>query len=613
MSKTLREIVEDSEDLFVFTINKNNDFDRGSWEFKITDKRSDMYGVSDRLGNYNYRIVTLRREEHFFIAYKFNMPDNKIRYFVDIRKAGHKTSVPKYVDGLVRFYMKSNDISYKKNDSSFKVSEMKMKTLGIDNFLDLCYYFREFSAIGIGITRDVRNLIVLDIDVDCCKKENDDELKRILHLFAENGILPDFEIHNNDNGHIQLQWLIQPYKYKKRCEEQINELISRLENDKNKNREIGGVSLNCVFTMNTDDSMEYRILTKSLTDISDKPKFGDKNFTFWKAKNFCTALFRLQNLELKMPKYVDGKIEYLSQEDMVDLFSTKEYREKYFENAPEFKEIVESAKNFLSNHMEAERTKSETCPTYDDCEMFDSDSSSMLYRIYDDSRDNFVFRHTKTVTWNLCRELNLKSFEDITKMPSKDLKKLENTVHKIVREEYDRLDKKYGGGKWPGTSNDTPFSKKEFESAFKMAFNFAKCKFNNISKYSDEQRDNSMKERGLKKDMRLILVDYYRNKNKESKREDLLKIVNNTLRKSGQKEISLSSLKRYITESKSMDSEKREKLYRNYYENLNERKKLLVDTQKDNNKKKRINKKKLDYISINIVDEIMKNIKGDVL
>lgn len=610
MSKTLREIVEISEDLFVFTINKNDDFDRSSWEFKITDKRSDMYGLSDKFGKYNYKIVTLRRGEHFFIAYKFNMPDNKIRYFVDIRKAGHKTSVTKYVDGIVRFYMKSNDISYKKNDSSFKVSEMKMKTLYIDNFLDLCYYFREFSAIGIGITRDVRNLIVLDIDVDCCKKENNDELKRMLYLFAENGILPDFEIHNNENGHIQLQWLIQSYKYKKKCDEQINELISRLENDKNKDREVSGVSLNCNFTMDTDDSMEYRILTKSLTDISDKPKFGDKNFTFWKAKNFCTALFKLHNLELKMPKYVDGKIEYLSQEDMVDLFSKKEYREQYFKNAPEFKEIVKKAKNFLSNHMDVERIKSEICTSYNDYEIFDSDSSSMMYNIYDDSRNNFVFRHTKTVTWNLCRELNLKSFEDISKMSNKDLKKLENSVHKIVRDEYDRLDEKYGGGKWPGTSNDTPFSKKEFESAFKMAFNFAKCKFNNISKYSDEQRDNSLRERGLKKDMKLILVDYYRNKNKDLKRGELLSVVNDTLRKSGQKEISLSSLKRYITESKSMDSEKRERLYKNYYENLNERKKLLVDIQKDNDKNKTINKKKLDYISINIVDEIMKNIEN---
>lgn len=609
MSKTLREIVEISEDLFIFTINKNDDFDRSSWEFKITDKRSDMYGLSDKFGKYNYKIVTLRRGEHFFIVYKFNMPDNKIRYFVDIRKAGHKTSVPKYVDGIVRFYMKSNDISYKKNDNSFKVSEMKMKTLYIDNFLDLCYYFREFSAIGIGITRDVRNLIVLDIDVDCCKKENNDELKRILYLFAENGILPDFEIHNNENGHIQLQWLIQSYKYKKKCDEQIKELISRLENDKNKEREVSGVSLNCNFTMDTDDSMEYRILTKSLTDISDKPKFGDKNFTFWKAKNFCTALFKLQNLELKMPKYVDGKIEYLSQEDMVDLFSKKEYREQYFKNAPEFKEIVEKAKNFLSNHMDVERIKSEICTSYNDYEIFDSDSSSMVNRIYDDSRNNFVFRHTKTVTWNLCRELNLKSFEDIAKMLNKDLKKLENSVHKIVRDEYDKLDKKYGGGKWPGTSNDSPFSKKEFESAFKMAFNFAKCKFNNISKYSDEQRNNSLRERGLKKDMKLILVDYYRNKNKDLKRGDLLNVVNDTLRKSGQKEISLSSLKRYIIESKSMDSEKRERLYNNYYENLNERKKL-VDIQKDNEKKKTINKKKLDYISINIVDEIMKNIEN---
>lgn len=610
MGGTLRDIVYNSNDLFLFTINKNDIFDKSTWDFTVTDKNSDMFGVSDKLVKYDYRVVTLRRGEHFFLSYRFNMPDNTRKYFVDIRKANHKTSVQKYVDGLVRFYMKSNDISYKKNDSSFKVSDMKMKSLGIDNYIDLCYYFREYSAIGIGLTRDIRNLIVLDIDVDCRKKENEDELKRILKLFGEHGVMPDFEIHNNDNGHIQLQWLIQSYHYKKKCDEQINELTKRLEDDKNTNREIGNLTLNCVFTTDTEDSMNYRVLTKSLTDISEQPKFGDKNFTFWKAKNFCTALFRLQNLELKMPKYVDGEIEYLSQEDMVDLFSTKESRGNYFENAPTFKEIVELSKPFLSTHMTEERIKADMYPeNYDDCGLFDSDQPMSMNRIYEDSRDNFVFRYTKTITWNICREQNFKSFEDIAKMSKKDLKKLENTVYKIVHNEYEKLDKKYGGGKWPGTSNNTPFSKREFDSAFKMAFNFAKCKFNNISKYSDEQRDNSMKERGLKKDMKLVLVDYFRNQDPDMTRDELLKVVNNTLLKSGQKEISLSSLKRYITESKSMDETERKNLYQHYYEKLNERKKIVNDTETDNDKKKTKNKKKLDYISINIVDEIMKNIE----
>ena len=72
-------------------------------------------------------------------------------------------------------------------------------------------------------------------------------------------------------------------------------------------------------------------------------------------------------------------------------------------------------------------------------------------------------------------------------------------------------------------------------------------------------KDKSKKERGLKKDMRLILVDYLRNKNQKIKRDDLLRLVNKTLEKSNQKKISLSSLKRYIEISKSMTNDDREK------------------------------------------------------
>ena len=603
MSETLREIVNKCSDIYTFSINKHDDFDRYMWEFKVTDKDSSMYGVTDKLVNYDYKIVTLRRGNHFFLAYKFTLPNNKKVYFVDIRKANHKTSVEKFVDGLVFYYMKSNDISYKKDDNSFKVSEMKMKTLGINNFLDLCYYFREYSAIGIGYTRDVRNLIVLDIDVDCRKKENKDELDRILELFALNNILPDFEIHNNGNGHIQLQWLIQSYQYKKRCEEQLSELISRLNSERNKNKEVGGVSMNSNYVMDTEKSVGYRIITKSLTDISDKPKFGDKNFTFWKAKNFCTALFRMQNLELKMPQYRDGKVIYLSQEEMVDLFSTKERRKLYYDEAPTFDDFVSFSEPILSEYINNEKNVKEN---FEDDEYEDLEPNYDRKReIYEDSRNNYVFKHTKEITWGICRDWGLKSSEDIAKLPKEKYIAFENEIYGKVRKDYLSKNKKYHGS-WPGTSNLSPFSKKEFESAFKIAFNFAKCKFNNLSKYSDEQRDNSKKERGLKKDMRLILVDYLRNKNQKIKRDDLLKLVNDTLEKSNQKKISLSSLKRYIEMSKSMSIGDREKLYSYYYENFKERKNSLSDTEKDSDGVKRMKKKKLDYISINIIDDIMK-------
>lgn len=273
---------------------------------------------------------------------------------------------------------------------------------------------------------------------------------------------------------------------------------------------------------------------------------------------------------------------------MLELFSTKEKRKLYYDESPTFDDIVLNSKDFLSNFIEIEK-KSKDKNVYRDYD--DSVESDYQEReIYEDSRNNFVFKYTKTATWDVCRDWKLKSFSDIMKLSKEDYKKLENTVHKIVRDVYNKKNKQYGGGKWPGTSNGSRFSKKEFESAFKNAFNFAKCKFNNLSKYTDEQRDNSMKERGLKKDMKLVLVDYYRNKNQNIKRDDLLKIVNETLKKSNQKEISLSSLKRYIETSKSMSQDERKNLYLSYYKNFKERKDEISST---TNNMKKFKKKKI--------------------
>ena len=75
-----------------------------------------------------------------------------------------------------------------------------MKCMKIDNYLDLCHRFGKFSAIGTGITRDIRNLIVLDIDVDCDTDSNKAEDNRILLEFAKCGALPDFIIKNHETS-----------------------------------------------------------------------------------------------------------------------------------------------------------------------------------------------------------------------------------------------------------------------------------------------------------------------------------------------------------------------------------------------------------------------------
>jgi hypothetical protein len=84
----------------------------------------------------------------------------------------------------------------------------------INNYLDLCHKFGQFSAIGTGITRDIRNLIVLDIDVDCETSSNKAEVNRILLEFAKCNALPDFIIKNHNTHHIQMQWLVKDVQYK---------------------------------------------------------------------------------------------------------------------------------------------------------------------------------------------------------------------------------------------------------------------------------------------------------------------------------------------------------------------------------------------------------------
>lgn len=602
MSKKLKDIIYNSDNIFTFSIKKENEFDKRTWSFIVTDQRSDLCGFEDTFNNYIYNIITLKIREDFFIAYKLFF--NKFIYFVDMSKSGHKTSSTKYVNGFIDYCINSNDISEHKDSCSFRVANRKMKNHEIDNYLDLCYYFRNYSSVGIGLTRMYRNLIVLDIDVDCRKEGNKNELDRLLNLFALNNMLPDFEIHNNKNGHIQLQWLIQSFTYKKINKQRVNELIKKI--NESKDGEINFSLINFNLMVDADDAQKYRIFTKSLTDISDKPNFGDKNFTYWKAKNFCTALFKLQNLELKMPQYKDGKIFYLSQFEMVDLFSKKENRKLYFDEAPTFNDIVLCSKSFLSDFVKKEKEYFEKNDNIEDDDIFKLEHHNKKYEINENSRNNFVFKKTKELTWEICREKKYKSFEEIAKLSDSERKKLKNTIHKIVKNEYNEEDKKYGYGKWPGTSNETPFTKKEFENAFNSSFNFAISNFKNLSKYNDEQREKSLKERELKKDMKIILVDYIRNKYGKMKKNQLLNSVNDILEKSGKKKISLSSLKRYITKLDSMNNEDKRELYYYYCDSLYKRKEMLLETNNSNKRKK----KEYDYISINIIDDIIKKMNN---
>ena len=95
-TKTIRDIVKENSDLHFIKINKPCKNDKSTWTFDVIDETSQLSGVSDYLHNYYYQIVQLRRDEHYFIAYKIYY-GNVYEYFVDCRKSNHRNSTKKYI------------------------------------------------------------------------------------------------------------------------------------------------------------------------------------------------------------------------------------------------------------------------------------------------------------------------------------------------------------------------------------------------------------------------------------------------------------------------------------------------------------------------------------
>ena len=296
MVKTLKDIIKNSNDIYQIRVEKPSERDHSTWSFEMVDPR----WTDESFKDYTFKPVYLRRDNGFFLAYK---SDESNAYFVDTQRSMYRKSVSTYVKVLVDYSVKSNDLSLTKNDPSVKITQGKMKKKGIENFLDLCYEYRECTAIGTGYTRDVRNLVVMDIDVDCTKPDNREDVNNLLLLFAKYNSLPDFYIFNHQSKHIQLQWLIQDLQYKDINNEVVTNITNELNNDPNKNRELDYRKID--FTEISQLGIQYRKYTLALCDINPRRKFGDKNYTFWKAKNPMSALAGIYELELKMPYYSD--------------------------------------------------------------------------------------------------------------------------------------------------------------------------------------------------------------------------------------------------------------------------------------------------------------------
>lgn len=605
--KTLRDIINEDNKLRKFNIIKHNKYDKNTWEFIIVDERSPYGGVIECLKDYRYQITTMRHDNHFFIVYKIYIEEGEEpEYLVDIKKASHRNSVEKFVNGLAEYSVYSNDISTFKNAPSFRISQREMKYLKIDNFLDLCHKFGKFSSVGTGLTRNIRNLIVLDIDVDCDIESNKAEVNRILLEFAKCNALPDFIIKNHESHHIQMQWLVKDVEYKIMDQNVIKNLINTLKEDTNKRKELKLFGTN--FTELTEWGIDYRKFSKALTCISKKHKFGDKNYTFWKAKNFESARLGLYNLELMMPYYRNGEIKYLSKEEIDSLFETKEARQEYFNEAPTIVELYQRTKHLIKEHIEKIDDKKIKRIKDEDVEMEENTIRKNKMAIskediengnFGKSRNTFVLNCTRTITWRQAREHNFRSSKDISTLNDKEQKKFKNEIHSIVKELFNEMDERYKG-KWPETSNFGRYTKEEFETTFNNAYTYAVSTINDFY-YTDEQREQSLESRRLSKNVNLCIINKIKSKYKKIKRNDLLEETNKILSDSGLKKISLSSLKRHLSTLKSMSNEDIKELHSNLENIKSERKKDLLDaieSSEENSRKIKICKKRLNQVNV---------------
>ena len=607
--KTLKDIVKEDNKLRKFNLIKHNKYDKNTWEFYITDERSPYSGCVEYLSEHRYQMTTMRHNNHFFLTYKIYMEDGKEpEYLVDIRKANHRNSVEKFVNSMAEYSVYSNDISIVKNAPSFKISQREMKYLKIDNFLDLCHKFGNFSAIGTGLTRDIRNLIVLDIDVDCDTDSNKAEVNRILLEFAKCNALPDFIIKNHASHHIQMQWLVKDVQYKKMNNNGIKNLIKTLNEDENKRKEINIFGTN--FTELTQWGIDYRKFSNALTFISKKYKFGDKNYKYWKAKNYESARLGLYDLELMMPYYRDGEIKYLSKEEMDSLLGTKEARQEYYNEAPTIIELYQKTKHLIGEHIKKIDDKKIKRIKDEDVEMEENiiKRNKMVVSKEDiengdfgKSRNTFVLNCTRTMTWRIARKYKFRNSNDIISLNEKEHNKFKNEILSAVKELFGKMDEKYNGI-WPDTTNHGKYTKEEFENTFNNSFTYAISMINDFY-YTDEQREQSIESRRLSKNVNICVLYRVMSKNNKLKRKELWEKTNLALSNGNHKKISFGSFKRYLSELKNMSGDEIKELQNDIEYIQSERNKELLDaleSSEENSKKVKLCKKRLNQVNIKL-------------
>ena len=280
----------------------------------------------------------------------------------------------------------------------------------------------------------------------------------------------------------------------------------------------------------------------ALCKIENKQKFGDLNYTFWKAKNPMCALKGNYGLELKIPVMKDGKIKFLSKDDMDYYFSTKERRKVYFEEAPTLDEWYKRIEPIMGDIV-ANITDDTVKNIKDATTVMEKEKKRKKKKSEGSSRNTFVLECTRNTTWDVAREEKINPNKIKTINPDY-LNMIKTKTYNIVYEKYKQKNMEYKGI-WPGTTNKGSYTNQEFIRTFNDAFQFALDHFNSSISYSISDREKSLETRQKRMKNKLMIVNELISKHMT--RNELLKETNNILQKNNMKQISLSTLKRYIS------------------------------------------------------------------
>ena len=289
------------------------------------------------------------------------------------------------------------------------------------------------------------------------------------------------------------------------------------------------------------------------------------------------------------------------------MLDTKEARKEYFDEAPTIVELYQRTKHLVNEHIEKIDDKKIKRIKDEDVELEESIKRNRESLSKEDiengnfgkSRNTFVLNCTRAMTWRVAKEHKFRSYTDIMSLSDREQKKFKNEIHSIVKELFNRTDKKYNG-RWPDTSNHGRYPKEEFESTFNTSYSYAISMINDFY-YTDEQREQSLESRRLSRSVNMCVVNDVKSKYVKIKRGDLLKETNDILKENGHKPISLGSLKRYLKDLKTMTEDDKKEMYENIEYIHKVRKQELLDaleSSEEDSKKVMTCKKRLNQVDV---------------